>query len=507
MSNKVPTSKKARVCPALDRTITPAECGSGRGSQIDCPADCPFNPLGTTSYDLYQKLDGTWVGKAMQRVVAALGQERFRERLKEETLPIRNKELELDFAAHNVLYQALFLDRDAEGRTLVETWEAEGLPGLNNDERVMTRHRKHTLPAVLEVQQVLENDCSECLDLLDPAAGSFPVYDRGVAESSARFTVLLSWLTRYPHYARTSGIALQLPPALWETWRQRLAARHEEACRQQPDLDFRRFLARHMVQAGEEAVRLQSEMNKPLEKSLLIHRTEFTLTAPLEEVQAALATAPDFDREPDEATGESEPSNADAEKMLRFVWSPKVPETADQPKEKEKAGEETKPTVRLTDGMLVADALGPEIRDTLKSRLLEVLAGKATHREDTSIDVMEFLQAMRQEQDLVAAAQQQVYGGPGGTSAKPTQPQATQDTQPDGVAEKLRAHYEQLLDRRLESLNGKSPREAARDEAMRPQLLTWGKQHVHTVDRQARDEGHPLNIDWVLEELGLQELK
>lgn len=509
-SNKAQTSKKARACPALDRTITPAECGSQRGSTIACPADCPFNPLGTTSYDLYQKLDGTWVGKAMQRVVAALGDETFRARLKEETLPIRNKALELDFAAHNVLYQALFLDRDTDGRTLVEVWESEGFPGLNNDERVMTQHRRRTLPGVLEVQRVPGNDRSECIDLLNPEAGVFLVYDRGVAESSARYTVVLSWLTRYPHYTRTSGIALQLPPALWETWHNRLAARHQEARKEDPDLDFRTFLAHHMVQAGEEAVRLQNEMNEPLQGGrLLIHRSEFTLESPLDEIRATLTAAGDFQEEQDEdEENEAETGAEDAPaKMLRLAWKPAASGDAEPPSG---AATADKPMVRLTDGMMVADAIKAETRDALKARLIEVLAGKTAHREDSAIDLMEFLRAMREEQLLVDDAQQQVYGGPANAGAAlPTtgQPAEAEAPEADDVAARLREHYEQLLDRQLESLDGKTPREAAADSSMRTRLLAWGKQHVHTVDMRARAEELPLNIDWVLDELGLAELK
>ena len=499
MSNKALTSKKARACPALDRTITPAECGAQRGSKIACTAECPFNPFGTASYDLYLKLDSAWVGKALQRVVDSLGREEFQKRLREQTLPIRNKDLELDFAAHNVLYLSLCFDRNAEGRTLGDQWEAEGLPGLNNDEQVMTRHRRATVPAVLEVQRVLGNDQAECIDLLAPETGSFLIYDRGVAEASARFTVVLSWLTRYPHYARTSGIALQLPPALWEQWRDRLNSRHEEARKEQPDLDFRTFLARNMVIAGDEAVRLQTEMNAPLQDGLMIHRSEFTLEAPLDEVQAAIEGAGDFREEKED--GEEAP---EAGKILRFAWEPPATGSSDA-----SADPHGQPVVRLTEGMLVADAGTPEARDAVKARLVEVLAGKASPREDSSIDLMEFLAAMRKEQNLVETAQEQIYGqaeaasgsGPSG---------APGEVNSDGgadVAEELREHYTGLLDRQLESLDGRTPREAAGIPSLRPRLLAWGKQHVHTVDARAREMGLPLSIDWVLDELGLPELK
>jgi hypothetical protein len=52
-----------------------------------------------------------------------------------------------------------------------------------------------------------------------------------------------------------------------------------------------------------------------------------------------------------------------------------------------------------------------------------------------------------------------------------------------------------------------SPREAAKDLTMRPILLELMKEHIHGIEDQSKKQGLQISIDWVLEELGLLELK
>jgi len=69
-----------------------------------------------------------------------------------------------------------------------------------------------------------------------------------------------------------------------------------------------------------------------------------------------------------------------------------------------------------------------------------------------------------------------------------------------------RDHYTKFLDDSIPALNGMNPREAAKNPVMRPQLIELMKSHVHTLSTMCRQKGLKLEIDWVLEELGLHEL-
>ncbi|RKX35330.1 MAG: hypothetical protein DRP71_03930 [Verrucomicrobia bacterium] len=38
-------SSKKRDCPAINQTISRADCGQNRHTRYPCPAECPHNPL------------------------------------------------------------------------------------------------------------------------------------------------------------------------------------------------------------------------------------------------------------------------------------------------------------------------------------------------------------------------------------------------------------------------------------------------------------------------------
>lgn len=56
-------------------------------------------------------------------------------------------------------------------------------------------------------------------------------------------------------------------------------------------------------------------------------------------------------------------------------------------------------------------------------------------------------------------------------------------------------------------LENVTPREAARHSALRPRLIELMKIHIHGLDDINRKEGLQLSLDWLLEELGIDELR
>jgi hypothetical protein len=69
-------------------------------------------------------------------------------------------------------------------------------------------------------------------------------------------------------------------------------------------------------------------------------------------------------------------------------------------------------------------------------------------------------------------------------------------------------HYRQFIDSPVPMLSNKTPRQAARDQKIRPKLIDLMKLHLHGIEKRNRmDPCLNLNIDWVVDELGLDELK
>ena len=67
-------SRGRRHCPALDGMICSRCCGSERGSELECPAECPHFPFGVAAYSLWLEVDESWISKAAKYVASHLGQ-------------------------------------------------------------------------------------------------------------------------------------------------------------------------------------------------------------------------------------------------------------------------------------------------------------------------------------------------------------------------------------------------------------------------------------------------
>ena len=74
------------------------------------------------------------------------------------------------------------------------------------------------------------------------------------------------------------------------------------------------------------------------------------------------------------------------------------------------------------------------------------------------------------------------------------------------AAELSRRYHERWLDEQVPALEGRSPRQAAADPALRPKLVRLAKEIVNHTDRENRRNGANEDINWLLEELGLREI-
>jgi hypothetical protein len=69
-------------------------------------------------------------------------------------------------------------------------------------------------------------------------------------------------------------------------------------------------------------------------------------------------------------------------------------------------------------------------------------------------------------------------------------------------------HYRQFIDSPVPMLDNKTPRQAARDKKLRPKLIDLIKIYLHGIAKKnCEDHCFNLDIDWVIDELGLGELK
>ena len=200
-------SKHLRDCPALGRAITPAECGSGRGSAYRCPAACPFFPFTPANYDLHSEVEERLIQKTYSRaareMTATESESIFR------ALDASQGAVDEVVANHARFAWLYHWRRDAAGRTFGERWLADQASGLNNDERVLLAGMNAMRPVLLEVHRILDEQTIEGVDLLD--GRPLRIIDRANAAAVTRYSALLTWAYPMAHYDRLSGGAFFIP--------------------------------------------------------------------------------------------------------------------------------------------------------------------------------------------------------------------------------------------------------------------------------------------------------
>jgi len=67
-----------------------------------------------------------------------------------------------------------------------------------------------------------------------------------------------------------------------------------------------------------------------------------------------------------------------------------------------------------------------------------------------------------------------------------------------------RQNYEKFLTDPIPALSNKTPLQAAKDKKMKPALIELMKDHINSIERNNKQEGTNVQLDWVLERLGLK---
>jgi hypothetical protein len=136
----------------------------------------------------------------------------------------------------------LLFNHREDGRTAADAWEAEGWTGLDNDERIMMRYRRHTLPTIVEIERVLDDHALRCRDVLESERGAFVVFDRRLAPHALPYGRMLVALVHYPHFGRFNGVGIEIDMEIMDEF---LRALHKRADSKGDSSVLKRWLAEH----------------------------------------------------------------------------------------------------------------------------------------------------------------------------------------------------------------------------------------------------------------------
>ena len=527
-----PSGKNQRPCPAVQGFISSAECGAQRGSKLNCPAHCPFYPFGTAAgcYDLWLKLDATWGPKAFSYARQRVGKDRFAQIVKAHRSGPGDSEAEMVNALSAALYRVLFFERDANDRTSAERWEAEGWTGLNNDERVLMQYRRHSFVTVIEVQKVLDHQSARCVDVLSPGSPPFILYDRTAMPQMVRFTRLLSWVTHYPHFSRLAGAALEVPFELWHFWKELVENRFAREQTTQPGLTLRELLARDLIWATDILRQVGLGFRERLFAGMDFHQCVaiYRLTGDGRRVAAVLDSKPDFEQEePSASLGFARPLSQYA--WLRRGESAGLDQSMNtafqHPSPEQSVG--TVGNVRLYPHQLVIEVFSKKKYAFARQMIGKLFGSLVQFQKETIVDLAEMELGKEPKAAIsgeVSAVLDKAFTGRHrhriemdtsrefdlppqvafSTSADEPGPTPSQQTM---VERMLQRQYRAILDDRIPALDGRTPRECARDPARRAKLIEWMKGHLHQIESNNRRDSTHFSINWVVKELGLTELQ
>jgi hypothetical protein len=486
-----------RSWPAACRVLTSNECGNGRHRRFACPPDCTFNPFAPSNYDevrrLEERLDEITLDHlaASDRPLARL----IAEAWQDEGDLTRAARLNARVVAR------VFHHPDASGRTLFAAWEADGFPRLKrNDERVYASHKGRITGAILEIREVVDDLIIRAADLLSPPeAPLLEIADRSLAARAVRFETYLGALYPLPHFSRLSGSCAILPEiATWDprdlahTLFAHLGAPPEEAA-------ARRWLMTNFDLVLDAIEAVASSLRRRLyEAADIRHVTlDYAPQVSIEECLAELEPLPEVEWEALEADDREDGwiqsrlwLEADKLRPGFTATTPILGRVLARPD-----------ALRLEAGSSAAAAhlrrrfeaaLGPRVR-FVREESEELVAAQLARLPpiDLALVPSAFLADTTEVEVTLSRFDHESL-------------QAAPAEAPAAIA--AREIARRFLDHPVPALEHKRPAEAAADPALRPRLAALVKAHLRRHDRSNLQEGRTDDLNWMIRELGLDEL-
>jgi len=490
--------KKARsLCPALEKMICSSCCGSKRGTEITCSGECQYYPFSIKGYDLWLRIDESLARKIMSYVIYHYGREEFEEELENMIFEDEPNEQTIATASGAATYYLLFVKKDEDNQTLAQQWKDEGWQGLINDEQMMMNCRlDNSYATIIEIQKILDYQTMVCIDLLDPKREKFILLDRSTAKSAVRFTWLLTWLNHYPHFSRMANNAVEVPDMIYAEFMDTLKENFKKESRKHRRLTIKEYLSENFGSFCRLSYELSQKKTKAMLNRMDMHQCKafYILKAKFVSVKAVLDKYPEFsvrDRHPEE---ENLPG-ACFYTWLRRGKSKKL-EDAMLPSfryEDESLGVGTIGNVSLYSDKLIIETFSKQKYAFAKKMAAKYFKGLVTLKNEVVVDMA------KQLAERIDGREEKLL-------------EEKSSSIPLEIEQKLmrdfyKNRYEKFLDEEIPALDNMTPRQAAKKPAMKQQLINLMKLHLKGIEKQNKDQNLKLSIDWVLEELGLPELK
>ncbi len=516
----IPKSKSDRHCPALNEFISTQRCGSERGTKIACPSSCPHFPYAIPNYDRGLVLTQKIGHKILHFIKTEVSKEEMQLLTQEAHLNGRNAPSDPEEFFQHLIHFGLAFFRDASGRTLTDRWREKSFIGLSNDEQVAVAGYGRSYVSLLEVQDIAPDGKLWMKDIFRAGEDRLLVIDRTTASSVSRFSLLLSWFLPLPHYTRISGVTVvRVDRETVETWKAELARSWKSARLKRRGLTREEHLASTLHLQIQRITDIGKERQMSMIRGLDFCRAiaQFKMNAPYGEIAAALASKPEMQpTEPKAGDGFDKP-------LLEFAW---VRRGESKALEKEMIAQFQHSdsdesvgglaTLRVYADRMVLETFSRQKYDFARGLLEQWFGTKLSFQSESIEDVAKMMAKKGIEESRTPGAATTVspYAILASGSKTPDARQVPQSTPipPELARGAIQAFYDdryrrKFADEPVPMLDNATPREASRRKDLRPRLIELMKIHIQGIEETNQREGTQLSLDWLLDELGVPELR
>ena len=353
-------------------------------------------------------------------------------------------------------------------------------------------------PRLIEVHRVFDGLRSEVVDLLEPEPEPLLICDRSLAARACRFTTILGWFFPLPHFWRSFGFGIAMPAigslepqdaaaeivrhlggpedrAAWNEWFGLNCARFSEA------LSAVSLARREQMFAG-----MDAEFGKAV----------YDLRAPFAECRDTLDAIAAVAHDP---LADGEENEGFAEARVWFDESPPFAQGA--------AARAVLGRVLLGQAHWRLEAMGAEKLSRLRPKFEEVFADRVRFTGERRDNFLAHLKSKEPKYDRALVPPRLLENPSKVVLTSNRVPAGSAAGSKEEIISEFTAEYDRAwLDESIPALDGKTPREAARDPALRPRLIRLLKERVHGTDERNLETGGTADANWLLEELGAREI-
>jgi len=488
-------AKKKRECPAIGRAITASDCGMNRQSKYACPESCPFNPFSQENYDQMLEICDEMEKSLMRHFYQFPA---FREKM-DALLELDRKKQDAELFESSLI-SLLQGETYRDGMTIMDFWEHTEGDELKNDLRVMLGCKRQMRLTLIETHEVNDGWLT-AVDLLNPETGTIKIVDKKLSDRVRRYNVLLVYLFPTPHFYRVFGSVYFVENgSLHRSIEEEFAIITQHLGYRPGDHSIKWFL--------QKALRIKQAFDS-LKQSRLKAKWEAT-DAGVYEFLYRIKTDPGKCKQrllQNDAVEEIlDDSDKEDHVLCDLEWfAPSLtPGITSFPKDEEILWG----NIRITkDKKLRLQAFSRNksewLSEAVNDLIGEILELESKVEQDHSKQYADRI-IIKHPEWVPAQLLDHEQGFSMDTRRVALDPDADGKTIP--VGNPLEEYYRSFLHEANQALDGKTPMEASTDLFLRPKLCRLIKDIVQSIDAKNREKGEAIEIDWLFEELNLQDI-